>query len=77
MIRESWIQQKYKLDFDKNTNSLNYDDDEEKENKSNKRIYYNKTKMKNLWRMMVMIRGRGIPSERSNIFVHKYKLFET
>ena len=39
MIRESGIPQKYVLDFDTNTNSLNYDDDEEKESKSNKHIY--------------------------------------
>ena len=39
MIRGRGIPQKYILDFDTNTNSLNYDDDEEKESKSNKHIY--------------------------------------
>ena len=39
MIRGRGIPQKFILDFDTNTNSLNYDDDEEKESKSNKRIY--------------------------------------
>ena len=39
IIRGRGIPQKYISDFDTNTNSLNYDDDEEKESKSNKRIY--------------------------------------
>ena len=42
------IPQKYILDFNTNTNSPNYDDDEEKKSKSNERIYYNWTQMKNL-----------------------------
>ena len=48
MIRESGIPQKYILDFDTNTKSPNYDDDEEKKSKSNVCIYYNWTQMKNL-----------------------------
>ena len=45
--------------IDTNTNSPNDDDDdEEQRRKSNRRIYQNWTQLINLWRMLVMIKGR-------------------
>ena len=44
----------------------NYDDDDsEEESNSNRCIYYYWTKMKILWRVVVMIRGKRIPTEIS------------
>ena len=50
---------KISYSFDTNMKNSNYDDDAEEEGNSNRCIYSKWTKMKNLWRMVVMIRGEG------------------